>query len=144
MNIASIAHIGDIFELDSGDKAISIPHWYDVMSSKISSIEENNTWQLVPHPLHKKFIGVKWIFKENSHYDGSLDKYKAQLVAKGYDQKEGENYDETFAPTARFTTICLVFAIQGCTCTPYGHIRTTRYSMTRTRLYDWYGSNGRI
>ena len=57
------------------------------MNLEISSIEENNTWQLVPCPSHKKVIGVKWIFKAKFHSDGSLDKYKACLVVKGYAQK---------------------------------------------------------
>ena len=104
-------HIGEVFKLDSIKEAIYISHWYDAMNSKISSILENNTLQLVSHPSHKKNIGAKWIFQAKFQFDGSLDKYKDHCVAKGYAQKEGEDYDKTFALIACFTTICLVFAI---------------------------------
>ena len=62
-------------------------------------------------PSHHKVIGVKWIYKFKFKSNGSLDKYKAHLVAKGFAQKEGEDFDETFAPTAHYSTIWIVLAL---------------------------------
>ena len=87
------------------------PSWRKAMETEISAIEATKTSKLVPRPSHKKVIGVKWIFKVKFKSDGTLDKYKARLVAKGYVQREGEDFEETFSPTARYTTIHLVFAL---------------------------------
>lgn len=65
-------------------------------------------------PQHKKAIGVKWIFRTKLNSDGSVNKYKARLVVKGYAQMFGVDFSETFAPVARMDTIrmLLVFAAQ--------------------------------
>ena len=111
VNIALMSQLLDVYEPDSVEEALSLPQWREAMQVEIQSIEENNSWQLVSRPSHRKVIGVKWIFKVKFHSDGSLDKYKACLVAKGYAQKEGEDFDETFAPTARYSTIRIVLAL---------------------------------
>ena len=67
--------------------------------------------ELVPWPQHRQAIGLKWIFKTKYHADGTLDKRKAHLAAKGYSQVEGVDYGETFAPTARYTSIRCVLAL---------------------------------
>ncbi|CCA76306.1 hypothetical protein PIIN_10301 [Serendipita indica DSM 11827] len=63
---------------------------------------ENGTWKLVRLPQGKKAIGSRWVFKIKRDADGSISKYKGRIVAKGYAQREGIDYTETFAPTARF------------------------------------------
>lgn len=75
------------------------------MEQEIDAIESNGTWELIPRPAKRKVIGVKWVFKTKYHSDGSLDKHKARLVAKGYAKRQGIDYDDTFAPTARMATI---------------------------------------
>ena len=74
-------------------------------------IQENNTWELVLCPSHCKVIGVKWIYKVKFKSNGSLDKYHDRLVAKGYAQKEGEDFDETFALMACYYSIWIVLAL---------------------------------
>ena len=81
------------------------------MEVEVNSIEWNHTWELIPQPQHRQVIGLKWIFKTKYHADGTLDKRKARLVAKGYSQVEGVDYEETFAPTARYTSIRCVLAL---------------------------------
>ena len=67
---------------------------------------KNGTWKLVDPPIGTKPIGCKWVYKNKYRSDGSLDKNKVRLVAKGYAQKEGIDYEETFSPTAKWATIC--------------------------------------
>ena len=85
--------------------------WKAAMEAEIGSIEWNATWELVPRPPRQKIIGVRWVYKTKYRSDGSLDKHKAPLVARGFTQKAGIDYDETFAPTARMTTIRIVLAL---------------------------------
>ncbi|KAL8098302.1 hypothetical protein AgCh_031171 [Apium graveolens] len=65
----------------------------------------------VEKPRDKEIIGVKWIFKTKHNSDGSVQKHKARLVAKGYSQRPGVDYEETFAPVARFDTIRALMAL---------------------------------
>ena len=72
---------------------------------------KNQTWDLTPLPSRKKPIGCKWVYKVKYNADGTLDKYKARLVAKGFSRREGIDYEETFVPTTKMSTIRLVLAI---------------------------------
>ena len=61
----------------------------------------NRTWEVVDRPYGCKPVGCKWVFKKNLRPDGSIEKYKVRLVAKGYTQNEGEDYFDTYSPVAR-------------------------------------------
>ena len=65
----------------------------------------NNTWILADLPPGYKPIGCKWIFKRKIKFDGTIDKFKGRLVAKGFTQNEGIDYFDTYAPVARIATI---------------------------------------
>ncbi|KAG8482698.1 hypothetical protein CXB51_024274 [Gossypium anomalum] len=73
--------------------------WKQAMADEIAMIEKNQTWELVPRPANRKVIGVKWVYKAKHNADGSLNKLKARLVVKGFSQKYGLDYLETFAPS---------------------------------------------
>ncbi|KAI5332051.1 hypothetical protein L3X38_022179 [Prunus dulcis] len=81
------------------------------MNDELSMIEKNATWELVDRPTDKPIIGVKWVFKTKLNLGGSVQKNKAQLVAKGYAQKPGVDYNETFVPVARLDTIRTLVAL---------------------------------
>lgn len=87
--------------------------WVDVCKDKIFSIEKNNTWDLVELLAGVKPIGLKWVFKIKRNTDGTISKYKACLVAKGYVQRHGVDYDEVFSPVARIETIRRIIALDG-------------------------------
>jgi hypothetical protein len=73
--------------------------WIEAMKEKLRMIEKNDTWVLKDKPLHKKTIGVKWVYRTKQNADGSIKKkYKARLVVKGYAQVFRVNFLETFAP----------------------------------------------
>ena len=81
------------------------------MEEEFHSLQENETWELVPLPPKRKLIQCKWIFRTKIAADGSDMKYKAILVAKGYTQVHGVDCTETFAPVAKMDSIRLVLAI---------------------------------
>jgi hypothetical protein len=78
-------------------QAVKSPQWREAMQSKITALQDNNTWVLTPLPPGKKAIGCKWVYKVKYKVDGTIERYKAQLVAKGYTQCEGLDYHETFS-----------------------------------------------
>ncbi|XP_075640499.1 uncharacterized protein LOC142612270 [Castanea sativa] len=101
-------------EPQSFKEAISTPKapfWKEAVNSKIESILQNHTWEVVDLPPGCKPLGHKWIFKRKLKADGSIDKYKARLVVKGYKQKEGVDYFETYSPVTRITSIWMLIAI---------------------------------
>ena len=75
------------------------------------SIMKTDVWEVVPRPNRKFVVTSKWIFKIKHAVDGSIEKYKARFVARGFSQKEGVDYDETFAPIARYTSIRTIIAL---------------------------------
>jgi len=83
------------------------------MEDELKAIEKNQTWNLVSLPQNKKPIAIRWVYKLKTLPDGQIAKYKAWLVAKGFLQKAGLDYNEVFAPVARIETIRLV-VVEAC------------------------------
>ena len=81
------------------------------MDEEIKMIEKNHTWELMQKPEDKEIIGLKWVYKIKYNEDGTIQKHKARLIAKGYSQLPGVDFNETFAPVVRMETIRTVLAL---------------------------------
>eukprot|EP01018_Ginkgo_biloba_P028622 Gb_03615 [translate_table: standard] len=111
VNFALMANIQGLFEPQTFQEASGRPEWDRAMQAEYGTLMRNNTWDLVVLPSGKKPIDCKWVYKVKCKANGTLDKYKARLVAKGFSQVEGIDYEETFAPTAKMSTIRLILAM---------------------------------
>ena len=87
-------------EPTSYEEALHHECWCHAMLDEMTSIEASGTWELVELPLHARPIGLKWVYKTKKDAAGVITKHKAQLVAKGYVQRQGVDFDEVFAPVA--------------------------------------------
>lgn len=83
---------------------------HDAMKEELGQIIKNDTWELVPRPSDKNVIGTKWIFKNKMNEDGTVVRNKEMLVCKGYAQRKGIDYSNTFAPVSRLEAIKLFLA----------------------------------
>jgi hypothetical protein len=92
-------------------EASIIPEWQAAMSEELAALERTGTWDIVPLPPHTVPITCKWVFKVKTKSDGSIERYKARLVARGFQQTQGCDYDETFAPVAHMTTVRTLIAV---------------------------------
>lgn len=95
-------------ELRNYREAIQKPKWQEAMAQELKALEDNETWDVALPPKGNKVMGCKWVYKVKYKALGEVEKYKVRLVAKGYTQVEGEDFNETFAPVAKMTTVrCL-------------------------------------
>jgi reverse transcriptase-like protein len=98
-------------EPSSYEEAAGQQVWRDAMMEEYVSIMQNDVWDIVPRPERKSVVTSRWLYKIKHAADGSIEKYKARFVARGFSQVEGVDYEETFASVARYTSIRAVISI---------------------------------
>jgi hypothetical protein len=93
------------------EEAAQKKQWKEAMTKEHQSIIKNGVWEIVPRPKEKSVVTSKWVYKIKHAAKERVDKYKARFTARGFSQKEGEDYDETFALVARYTSIRAIISL---------------------------------
>ncbi|KAK8943207.1 hypothetical protein KSP39_PZI008734 [Platanthera zijinensis] len=115
-----VSQIGNVLLMDHDDEpatyqeAMNGPEsdkWLEAMKSEMDSMYANQVWNLVEPPEGVRPIGCKWVFKKKTDMDGNVQTFKRRLVAKGFRQIHGIDYDETFSPVAMVKSIRILLAI---------------------------------
>ncbi|GJR00519.1 retrovirus-related pol polyprotein from transposon TNT 1-94 [Tanacetum coccineum] len=92
------------------NEALGDESWIVAMQEELNQFIANDVWELVPQPRNMTIIGTKWVFRNKLDENGIVSRNKARLVAQGYNQQEGIDYDETYAPVARLESIRILLA----------------------------------
>ena len=98
------------FEPKNFDEAEKDENWILAMQEELNQFERSKVWTLVPRPQNHPTIGTKWVYRNKLDESGVVVRNKARLVAQGYNQEEGIDYDETYAPVARLEAIRMLLA----------------------------------
>jgi histone deacetylase 1/2 len=91
--------------------ALADPNWRRAMEEEYAALISNNTWDLVPCPSGTNIVRGKWVFHHKFNTDGSLDRYKARWVLRGFTQRPGIDYDETFSPVVKPVIVRIVLSL---------------------------------
>jgi hypothetical protein len=91
------------------EDALRDSDWVLAMQEELNNFTRNEVWHLVPRP-NQNVVGTKWVFRNKQDEHGVVTRNKDRLVAKGYSQVEGLDFDETYAPVARLESICILLA----------------------------------
>jgi hypothetical protein len=92
-------------------EALSDPHWRRAMEEEYAALLANQTWDLVPRPLGSNVVTGKWIWTHKRRADGTLERYKARWVLRGFTLCPGVDYDETFSPVVKSATVRTVLSL---------------------------------
>ncbi|CAI7860864.1 unnamed protein product [Closterium sp. NIES-53] len=87
--------------------------WCEAMDKELKALQERNTWKVVPIGVarNKTILTGKWVFRVKTKADGTIDKFKARSVVRGFDQEHGRDFTKTFAPVSRHTSLRILLAI---------------------------------
>ena len=99
-----------ILEPKNVNDALKDESWIIAMQEELNQFKSNDVWTLVPRPKNVTIIGTKWVFRNKLDENGIVSRNKARLVAQGYNQQEGIDYDETYVPVARLESIRILLA----------------------------------
>ena len=112
-----INNASDVSEPNTVEEALRCSqkeNWKEAMGAEFQSLQANQVWDLVPPPKDRKVISSKWVFKCKVGENGLFERYKARLVAQGYSQRPGIDYEETFSPVVCFESVHSVIALAAC------------------------------
>ncbi|CAN1837958.1 Retrovirus-related Pol polyprotein from transposon TNT 1-94 [Linum perenne] len=108
---------GFITNLDSVEvpktiqEALKHPRWNQAVLDELQALQKNQTWEMVDLPSGKRCVSCKWVFTVKYKSDGTIERFKARLVARGFTQTYGIDYEETFAPVAKLNTIRVLLSL---------------------------------
>ena len=106
MNQSSIVSIPSIVH-----DALRYPKWKEAINEEMKSLQKNSMWEVVDLPEGKKPVGCRWVFTIKYKVDGTIERFKTRLFAKGYTQTYGIDYMETFAPVAKINIVRILLSL---------------------------------
>ena len=106
-----IVSLNTIFVPNTLSEALSQREWRNAMREEMDALEKNKTWKIVDKPKGKNLVGCKWVFILKYKADGSLENYKARLIAKWYTQTYEVDYQETFAHMGKMNTMRILLSL---------------------------------
>ena len=86
-------------------------NWKSAMDAEMSALNDNHIWDLVPPPSNANIVGCRWLYRHKFDSHGNLDRYKGRLIAQGFSQQPGLDFDDTFSPVVKPATIRTVLSI---------------------------------
>ncbi|CAL1373295.1 unnamed protein product [Linum trigynum] len=92
-------------------QAVGHPEWEKAMQEESNALDANHTWELVPRTPEMSVISSKWVYNIKMNPDDTIERFKARVVARGFLQEYGIDYNETFAPVVKMQTVRCVFAV---------------------------------
>lgn len=101
----------DPVSINDAKRRIDWPKWKEAIDKEYSALIKNGTWILSDLPPGRKSISCKWTFKLKHKANGEIEKYKARLVARGFTQEKGFDYEETYSSTAKTTTFRVLMSV---------------------------------
>ena len=112
------------------------------MNKELEALENNHTWDLTTLPPDKTPIGCKWVYKIKFQPNGTVERCKARLVARGHKQVKGKDYRYTFSPVARFTTVRTILALAAAKTGVFNRLISTMlfYMATYQKTYIYESS----
>lgn len=113
-DVSYFCPILNLTDPQTADEALSSSHadqWKKAMQEEYDSLIQNKTWSLVDAPSGKRVLPCKWVYKTKTNDKGEIIRFKARLVIKGYAQRKGSDYDETYAPVVRYTSIRFLLSL---------------------------------
>ncbi|KAI3680197.1 hypothetical protein L2E82_50582 [Cichorium intybus] len=112
LSVTKLHHALFSITLPKGYKsAAKYPQWMVAMHDEMEALRQNNTWTLVPRPSDSNVVGSKWVYRVKYNDDGSVERFKARLVAQGFTQIPGLDYSHTFSPVVKASTVRIVLSL---------------------------------
>ena len=111
LNKSFVNQLSTVSIPNSVHESLADPRWKAAMNEEMKSLQKNETWELVDRPLGKKQVGCRWVYIVKHKEDGTIERFKERLVAKGYTQTYGIDYTDTFAPVAKINTVRVLLSL---------------------------------
>ena len=109
-NLVAFSTFISSIEPKNVEEALGDADWINFMQEELHQFERSKVWYLVPRPEGRTVIGTRWVFRNKLDENGVITSFKSRLVVQRYNQEEGIDYDETFAPVARMEAIRILIA----------------------------------